>query len=135
MEATIEMQRVWDMNFIENETKVVDDLCRKIVYSIDQANSISPQYLCECDEQRLLVDKAIGYCNNLKRELNHIAEMIPCNKNYLVIQTEDIEKEIGYLKGWRKTFNGYRDKVIKNEIERRSNIYEKTSFVKMSDVE
>ena len=50
----------WDMNFIRNESRIVDDLCRKIVYAIDQANTINPQYLCECDKQRLLQDEAIS---------------------------------------------------------------------------
>ena len=119
----------WDMNFIRNESRIVDDLCRKIVYAIDQANTINPQYLCECDKQRLLQDEAIGLCNNLKRELNHIAATIPCNKNFLAIQTENIEREIALLRAWRKSCNATRANVMVKEITRRKNTAEKFGFI------
>ena len=110
----------WDNAFIVNESRVLDNLCRKIVYTIDQANTIKPQYLCECDKQRLLQDEAIGLCNNLKRELNHVAATISCNLNFLTIQTESVEKEIALLRAWRKSCNSTRTKVIAKEIEVRS---------------
>lgn len=108
-------QEKWDLTFIQNETRVVDSLCRKIVYLIDRANTLNPQYLCECDQQRIMQDEAIGYCKNLERELNHIADTIPCNKNFLAIMTEDIEKELTILRGWRKSCNAIRDRVIQKE--------------------
>lgn len=119
----------WDMNFITTESRVVDNLCRKIVYLIDQANTINPQYLCECDKQRLLQDEAIGLCHNLERELNHIADTIPCNKNFLTIQTENIEKEIALISGWRKSGNKTRAKVIVNELKRRKSVADKIKFI------
>jgi len=78
-------QEQWDMNFINNETQVVDNICRKIVQLIDQANTMVPQTIMEFDQKRLWQDEAIGLCNNLKQELNHIADTIPCNKNFLAI--------------------------------------------------
>lgn len=106
----------FDMRFVEKESNVLDDLCREITHLIDRANLIKPQHLCECDEQRLMQDRAIGLCGNLIRELNHIADTIPCNKNFLAIQTENIEKEIALLRGWRKSCNPVRDKIIKKNI-------------------
>jgi hypothetical protein len=44
-----------------------------------------PQTIMEFDQKRLWQDEAIGLCNNLKQELNHIADTIPCNKNFLAI--------------------------------------------------
>lgn len=122
-------QEKWDMMFIERESKVVDDLCRNIVYAIDAANTINPQYICECDIQRVKQDEAIGLCNNLKRELNHIAETIPCNKNFLSQVTEDIAKEIVILRGWRKSCNDTRKKVIEKEISQRKTVAEKMGFI------
>lgn len=119
----------WDMIFIENETRVVDGICRDIVHLIDRANTINPQYLCECDKQRLMQDEAIGLCNNLKRELNHIADTIPCNKNFLAIQTESIEKEITLLRGWRKSCNAGRNNVIAKELQRRKSVAAKMGFI------
>ena len=112
----------FDMRFVEKESNVIDDLCREIVHLIDRANLMNPQYLCECDEQRILQDRAIGLCGNLIRELNHIADTIPCNKNFLTIQTESIEKEIVLLRGWRKSCNVTRDKAIRKDIERRMKV-------------
>lgn len=129
MEDKRKQQEQWDLMFIQNESRIVDDLCRQIVYLIDASNTISPQYLCECDDQRLKQDEAIGLCNNLKRELNHIAETIPCNKNFLAKITEDIAHEIELLKGWRKSCNAKRKSVIEKEISMRTTVAEKMGFI------
>lgn len=118
----IEAQLAWaekcDETFISNESRVVDGICREIIQAIDKANTLNPQYLCECDKQRLLQDEAIGLCSCLKRELNHIADTIPSNKNYLALLTEIIEKEIAILRGWRKSCNATRTAVLQKETEK-----------------
>lgn len=128
-EGKLQQQEQWDMNFINNETQVVDNICRKIVQLIDQANTMLPQTIMEFDQKRLWQDEAIGFCNNLKQELNHIADTIPCNKNFLAIQTDSIDKEINLLRGWRKSFNKNREEIISKEIQRRKNIAEKMGFI------
>lgn len=128
-EWKLQQQEQWDMNFINNETQVVDNICRKIVQLIDQANTMLPQTIMEFDQKRLWQDEAIGFCNNLKQELNHIADTIPCNKNFLAIQTDSIDKEINLLRGWRKSFNKNREEIISKEIQRRKNIAEKMGFI------
>ena len=133
LQAKLEMQRHWDQQFIDNEFKVIDDLCRHIVYLIDRANSMNPQYLCECDQQRIMHDEAIGLCYNLKRELNHIAETIPCNKNFLSKQIDTVLKEISLLQGWRKSQNANRSTVLQKEINRRKKAAEKAGFILMTE--
>lgn len=128
-EGKLQQQEQWDMNFINNETQVVDNICRKIVQLIDQANTMLPQTIMEFDQKRLWQDEAIGLCSNLKQELNHIADTIPCNKNFLAIQTDSIDKEINLLRGWRKSFNKNREEIISKEIQRRKNIAEKMGFI------
>lgn len=112
-------QERWDQMFIENETKIVDGLCRDIVYFIDRANVINPQYICECNKQRLLQDDAIGYCHNLKREFNHIASVIPCNLNFLAIQSERVDYEISLLRKWKQSCNTIRKDILIKEKEKR----------------
>lgn len=129
MQLKLEQQERWDLMFIHNETHVVDGLCRKIVYLIDRANTLNPQYLFECDDQRLKQDEAIGYCNNLRRELNHIADTIPCNKNFVALLTEKIDKELDALRGWRKSCNSKRKDVIAKEIKQRKSVAEKIGFI------
>ena len=132
-EMKLAQQEQWDLMFINNETRVVDAFCRKIVCLIDGANTLNPQFLFECDDQRRMQNEAIGLCNNLKRELNHIADTIPCNKNFLVIVTQEIDKELAALRGWRKSCNETRGKVLENEIMRRKKAAEKTGFILMQE--
>lgn len=131
----IKIQQHWDQKFIDNEFKVIDDLCRRIVYLIDRANSMNPQYLCEWESQRLMHDEAIGLCNNLKRELNHVAETIPCNKNFLTKQIDTVLKEILLLQGWRKKNNSKRNEILQKEIQRRKTVAEKMGFIFVSSPE
>jgi len=124
----------FDSWFIQNERSVLDSLLRKIIFDIDQANTLNPQYLFECDEQRRLQDEAIGLCNNLKRELAYIGSTIPANMNFIVVTTDIIDKELNLLRGWRKSCNETRAKVLEMEIKRRTKAAEKTGFILMQDV-
>lgn len=124
-EERIAQQERFDVIFIERETEVIDNMCRNIVQLIDKANSMNPQYLCECDTQRIMQDEAIGFCKNLYRELNHVADTIPCNKNFLTIQTDSINREIELLESWRKSCNKIRNNVIEKEILRYNKIRDK----------
>lgn len=121
------MAEAFDATFIQNETRVLDALCRKIVFAIDAANTMPTIYVCECEAVRLKQDEAIGLCSNLKRELNHIAMTIPSNANYLAKLTGEIDKEIRILSGWRKSCNGLREKAILFEKQQRQRIEEPTT--------
>ena len=105
----------FDNWFIQNERTILDRLLRRIIYDIDAANIMQPQYLFEYEKQRELQDDAIAYCSNLKRELNYIGETIPANKNFIVKVVGIIERELALLRGWRKFCNKNRAKVIDDE--------------------
>ena len=122
-------QEQFDNWFVNNERTVLDQILREIVFDIDRANTLNPQTLRECDDQRSLQDEAIGLCGNLKRELNYIGNVIPANKNYLAATMDIIDKEIALLRGWRKECNKTRDKVIQAEIKRRKTAAEKIGFI------
>lgn len=122
-------QEKWDSVFVDNETKVLEDICRNIVHMIDRGNSINPQYMCEYEELRMCQTQAIEYCFNLKRELNHIADTIPCNANFLAKQVDSIETEIRLLNGWRKYGNKICNDVIEKEINRRKTVASKIGFI------
>ena len=104
----------FDNWFVDNERFILDRMLRRIIFDIDQANILRPQYLWECDKQRELQDEAIGLCSNLKRELNYIADTIPSNKNFIVKTVEIIDKEMAVLRGWRQSCNKTR-KDIENK--------------------
>lgn len=115
-------QAQFDRMFIEDESRVLRDLCRRIVFLIDQANVICPQTIHECDVQRDMQNEAIGLCSNLIRELNHIQDTIPSNANFLALLTEDIEKELDLLRGWRTSCWSARKRVAMMELQRKEKL-------------
>lgn len=129
----LERNESFDMRFISNESQVVDNLCRQMVFLIDRANTLNPQYLHEFDHQRDMQNEVIGICNNLERELDHIVDTIPSNKNYSVILVDLLEKEIALVRGWRKKCLEKRKDIIEKEIARREKIAEKMNFILMKD--
>lgn len=121
-ELKLQRAEQFDLMFISQETKVVDNLCRTIVYKIDAGNSFTPQYLCEWNEQRIYQNEAISACNNLKRELNHIGSVLPCNKNFIAQLCGEIDKELDLLHRWKKSTTPNRKKIIEKLIERKRKI-------------
>lgn len=132
--AKLEQYERFDWQFILRETDVLDNLCRKIVFNIDGANTLSPYYIFECDKQRKMQNKAIKQCSNLKRELNHVMDSIPSNKNFIVKLESEIDKEIQTLRGWKQSCNDIRKKVIENEIKQRKSVAEKIGFINCLDI-
>ena len=132
-EELLARQEEYDRMFIEDESKVVRDLCRQIVFLIDRANTLNPQTVHECDIQRDLQNEAIGLCNNLQREMNHIAETIPCNRNFLAILSEDIDREIDLIRGWRKSCVPLREKAMILEMQRREKAEKKAALLPACD--
>lgn len=118
-EELYEWQSHCDRIFIEDETKWIRATCREIVGLIDDANGMNPQTEHECDMQRDLQNEALRLCKRLRREINHIADTIPCNKNFLVIQDKEITDEINLISGWRKSCNPLREEAMKKDAMRR----------------
>ena len=118
-EELLARQETYDRMFVEDEAKILRDLCRQIVFLIDRSNTLNPQTVHECDIQRDQQNEAIGLCNNLQRELNHIAETIPCNRNFIALLEEDIDREIELLRGWRKACTPLRQQCLVRDIRRR----------------
>lgn len=108
-----------DRRFISEEFTWFNNTLRHMVDLIDQANTMSPQTEHECDIQRDMQNEVIGLCNNLIRELNHIAATIPCNKNFLVLAVNEIDREMALLRGWRKGCFPLREQCIKKDAARR----------------
>lgn len=134
-ETKLEFAEACDKQFIEDEFGWFNATLRHMVDIIDQANTLSPQTEHECDIQRDLQNEAIGLCNNLVRELNHIVATIPCNKNFAVLVIQEIDHEMALLRGWRKACFPLRAACMKNdalrklkaEEEARQQVEERTS--------
>lgn len=102
--------------FIPDEQKSILNLCRNMIHEIFLANEIYPQYLCECDERRLHQDLAIGYCENLIQELQYVITTLHVNIEKYETITKMIVHEQNLIKGWRKSDNKVRKKILEKEL-------------------
>lgn len=102
--------------FIPDEQKVILNLCRNMIHEIFLANEIFPQYICECDERRIHQDLALGYCENLIQELQYIITTLPVNIEKYETITNMIIHEQDLIKGWRKSDNKIRKKILEKEL-------------------
>ena len=102
--------------FIPDEQKSILNLCRNMIHEIFLANEIYPQHLCECDERRLHQDLAIGYCENLIQELQYVITTLHVNIEKYETITKMIVHEQQLIKGWRKSDNKVRKKILEKEL-------------------
>lgn len=102
--------------FIPDEQKSILNLCRNMIHEIFLANEIYPQHLCECDERRLHQDLAIGYCENLIQELQYVITTLYVNIEKYETITKMIVHEQNLIKGWRKSDNKVRKKILEKEL-------------------
>ena len=102
--------------FIPDEQKVILNLCRNMIHEIFLANEIFPQYICECDERRIHQDLALGYCENLIQELQYVITTLPVNIEKYEAITNMIVHEQDLIKGWRKSDNKIRKKILEKEL-------------------
>lgn len=102
--------------FIPDEQKSIFNLCRNMIHEIFLANEIYPQHLCECDERRLHQDLAIGYCENLIQELQYVITTLHVNIEKYETITKMIVHEQQLIKGWRKSDNKVRKKILEKEL-------------------
>lgn len=102
--------------FIPDEQKVILNLCRNMIHEIFLANEIFPQYICECDERRIHQDLALGYCENLIQELQYVITTLPVNIEKYETITSMIVHEQDLIKGWRKSDNKVRKKILEKEL-------------------
>lgn len=91
------------------------DKCDNLLDCIVKANSIYPVIEEEKIERRLLQDRAIGECYSLLHELQFIGDILPVNYERYIPYIELINKEINYLKGWRRHTNKMKLGNIKNK--------------------
>lgn len=97
--------------FIEYERKCIVDCIRMVQRYMYLANDIMPQYKKELEQRRTYQDIAIGYCDDLKQELQYIIETLPVDINKYTGIVKMIDREISLIKGWRKSDNRFKKTV------------------------
>lgn len=102
--------------FIGYQRDAIMDCIRNATEYIFTANSIYPSIPEELVERRIYQDKAIGQCYRLLQELQYTIETLPVDIQKYVRFTDDINKEINLLKGWRKAGNKFKKNFKKEGI-------------------
>ena len=62
----------------------------------------------ERQKRRIHQDLAIGQCYRLVQELQYSIETLPVDINVYLRFSEQIQKEVGLIKGWRKSDNKFK---------------------------
>lgn len=83
----------------------------RMMTHITQAYTIWATTKAEADLRRNAQDLAIADCENLKQELELVADILPVKVEKLLPYVEAIDREIALLKGWRKADNKRRAKL------------------------
>jgi hypothetical protein len=91
------------------------DILRDLMKNITGANTIYPQTFGELDKRRLYQDEAIVNCEQLIEELTYCTDMLPVKLGNLLPYVDKIDKEVTYLRGWRKDNNRLEKDVAKKE--------------------
>lgn len=100
--------------FIENRKRKLIKFTDTLIENIIAANLIYAISLPECDQRRILQNKAIGVCGNLYRELQYLKRHLPINLNWIAGTIALIKREELLLKGWRRSDNKTRKKIIES---------------------
>lgn len=90
---------------LDEQKKSLWQICRSLEANIAHAYTIWPTCHAEYEERRVLMDRAIGDCEFLKRELVFTLSVLPVNADKNKELVERINHEVALLKNWRKSDN------------------------------
>lgn len=100
--------------YIPEERKSILEYMRNIITYITVANSIYPTNELECDERRVNLDRAVGYCYSLVQEMQYVIETLPVDVNEYTTITDYVNAEIELIIGVRQADNRFK-KQVKSE--------------------
>ena len=88
---------------------------RGLMANITAANSIYPVTMTEWEERRIRQDRAIGNCEILLQEMTYALSILPVDVNKYMGYVDIIQREIALLKGWRKSDNKLKARLLKKK--------------------
>lgn len=91
--------------YLDNYRNSIIALLRSIIHSIRRANRIRPMTIEQFDTRRRFQDTAIGDCEVLYEEIQHVVEMLPVDVEKYEEIVDKIDFEITLLTAWRKSDN------------------------------
>lgn len=106
---------------LKNEKDKICKIISDLTNNITAANSIYATNLDECDLRRHYQDIAICNCYQLITELQYIVTIFNVDVNKYCDYSDLIQAEITRLKGWRKSDNKTRNKIL-NDLEKNKTV-------------
>lgn len=103
----------YPMWYLEDERTCITGLLRSLVHNIRRANKIYPTTVAEFDQRRAYQNNAIGDCEVLLAEFQHLIEVLPIDINKYEETVEKIDTEVELLKGWKKADNRLLKGILK----------------------
>lgn len=77
----------------------------ELIDHITHAYTVWATSKAEYDYRRVEMDKAVGSCECLKKDLEGAIDILPVDAEKYLPYVERIDKEIALIKGWRKADN------------------------------
>ena len=110
VDGKLDYMEQWFLN--DERAQIMHDI-RQAAACLEMANSIYVTNIAEYQERRLYQDKAVGYYNRVKQELNFIAKTLhgKINVNKYLNSIEKIDAEIGLIGAWRKSDNKIKQRL------------------------
>lgn len=95
----------------------LDNIGEDLIRYVTLADSIFPQTMSEFDMRRNLQWKAIGTCYYYLQTFQTIMRRLPVDVEKYMTYVDDIRKEIGLLRKWKKSDNRFKEIIINKQIE------------------
>lgn len=102
--------------FLEDLRQTFLSILRSLIHNIVRANRIRPNSIAEFNQRRSFQNNAIGDCEVLLEEFQHVIEVLPVDIEKYEEVVSKIEAEIDLLKGWRKSDNRVLTAIKKKEF-------------------
>lgn len=111
VDGKLDYMEQWFLN--DQRTEILHDI-RAAAACIEMANSIYITNITEYEDRRLWQDRAIGYYNRAKQEIEFIAKMLKgkINVNKYMDSEKKINAEIGLISSWRKADNKIKARIV-----------------------
>lgn len=119
---------VYPQWYLDSYRNSIIALLRSLIDNIRRANRINAQTVEQFERRRSYQDKAIGDCEVLYEEFQHVTRMLPVNIEKYEEIINKIDFEIQLLSGWRKS-----DNRILSAIKKKVSQQEKTHYLTLQD--
>ena len=97
--------------FLHNRIETISEMTNRLIFLINQANSIYPTTLHELERRRDIQTDAISCCNFILNQMQTINDIYDIDLNLFCECVNLLDEELRLLKRWRQSDNKRRHKL------------------------